>query len=136
DFTIVDQPTASTIALGSNASWLVVLQAHSQGPKQASFAVDYDGGSAMIPLTGEGVGATDGGGGGGGNDDDGDTPGGRASYYACSTGKPSALSFRVLTATREAIGTVHRGRRSGAPQPASARACRSVSAVARIDLLG
>jgi hypothetical protein len=67
---------------------LVVLQAHSKGTKQASFAVDYDGGSAMIPLTGEGAVAT---GGDGGSDGHGDTPGGRASYYACSTGHPSAL---------------------------------------------
>jgi hypothetical protein len=88
DFTIVEQPPASSIALGGNATWLVVLQAHSKGTKQASFAVDYDGGSAMIPLTGEGVTTS---GGGGSNDGNAETPGGRASYYACSTGHPSAL---------------------------------------------
>jgi MYXO-CTERM domain-containing protein len=59
--------------------WLIVLQAHTVGPKQASFAVDYDGGTASIELDGEGLG------------DLGAGDGGRGSYYACSTGQPTAL---------------------------------------------
>jgi MYXO-CTERM domain-containing protein len=95
EFAIVDQPTAATIALGGNVTWLVVLQAHSAGPKQATFAVDYDGGSTMIPLAGEGTDSATGGGsgegGGPGSGSEGETPAGRASYYACSTGRPSML---------------------------------------------
>jgi len=79
DFAIVAQPSSATIAPTGLASWLIVLQAHSVGPKQASFAVDYDGGTASIELGGEGLG------------DLGPSDDGRGSYYACSTGHPAAL---------------------------------------------
>jgi len=79
DFAIVAQPTSSMIAPTGLASWLIVLQAHTVGPKQASFAVDYDGGTASIEIDGEGLG------------DLGPAGGGRGSYYACSTGHPLAL---------------------------------------------
>lgn len=78
DFAIVQQPGSATIAPAGTASWLIVLQAHSVGPKQASFAVDHDGGTAVVDLAGEGLG---------------DIPAGsgRGSYYACSSGQPSTL---------------------------------------------
>jgi MYXO-CTERM domain-containing protein len=77
DFAIVQQPTSPTIAPAGMASWLIVLQAHSVGPKQATFAVDHDGGTASVPLLGEGLG-------------DIVDVGGRGSYYACSTGDASS----------------------------------------------
>jgi hypothetical protein len=79
DFAIVAQPSSSMISPAGLVSWLIVLQAHTVGPKQASFAVDYDGGTASIELGGEGLG------------DLGPAGGGRGSYYACSTGHPLAL---------------------------------------------
>jgi hypothetical protein len=92
EFAIVNQPASPAIALGGNASWLIVLQAHSAGVKQAAFAVDYDGGTASIPLTGEGLAGPSGPGDPGGPGDDAPGSGaGRASYYACSTGRPLAL---------------------------------------------
>lgn len=79
DFAIVAQPSSSMISPTGRASWLIVLQAHTAGSKQAIFAVDYDGGTATIRLDGEGLG------------DLGAPGGGRGSYYACSTGHPIAL---------------------------------------------
>ena len=79
-----------------NATWLVVLQAHTTGPKEASFVVDYDGGTASIPLTGEGLGDMQGS----------DAPGGgEKSYYTCaaggaSTAWPLALIGLALTVRR------------------------------------
>lgn len=78
EFAIVQQPSSSTIAPSGLASWLIVLTAHTAGVKQASFAVDHDGGTASVPIQGEGLG------------DLGAGPG-RGSYYACATGRPSAL---------------------------------------------
>jgi MYXO-CTERM domain-containing protein len=78
EFAIVQQPSSSTIAPGTTASWLIVLHAGSVGPKQATFVVDHDGGTASVPLEGEGLG------------DVADGPG-RGSYYACSTGNASTL---------------------------------------------
>jgi MYXO-CTERM domain-containing protein len=78
DFAIVQQPSSSTIAPAETASWLIVLQAHSVGPKQATFAVDHDGGTASVTLQGEGLGDL--------------IEGlGRGSYYACSTGNAGTL---------------------------------------------
>jgi len=75
DFAIVREPSAAMIAPNGLVSWLIVLQAHSVGPKQATFSVDYDGGTASVDLVGEGLQVAD--------------P--RGSYYACSTGRPAAL---------------------------------------------
>jgi hypothetical protein len=82
DFAIVMVPPTSTIMPVEHASWLIVLQAQSVGLKQATFAVDYDGGTASVALQGEGT------------DPSAPPiagPPGRGSYYACSTGRPSAL---------------------------------------------
>ncbi|MEO7735845.1 MAG: choice-of-anchor D domain-containing protein, partial [Kofleriaceae bacterium] len=84
DFAIVAEPAMPTIMPVGHASWLIVLQAHSAGLKQATFVVDYMGGSASFALQGEGL----------------DTSMApppvkllpeRGSYYACASGRPSAL---------------------------------------------
>ena len=80
DFAIVQQPASLTIQPTESASWLVVLQAHSTGPKSASFVVDYDGGTATVPLAGEGLGDT---GSGSGST-------GEKSYYSCAAGGSGA----------------------------------------------
>ena len=69
------------------ASWLVILNAHTAGVKSANFLVDYDGGTATIALEGEGLGPSLGGG------------GGKPSYYACSSGRPTALWPLLIAAT-------------------------------------
>jgi hypothetical protein len=74
EFAIVSAPPSSMIAPNGLVTWLIVLQAHSVGPKQAVFAVDHDGGTETIDLLGEGI-----------------STAGRGSYYACSTGRPVAL---------------------------------------------
>ena len=83
DFAIVAEPAMSTIMPVGHASWLIVLQAHSTGLKQATFAVDYDGGTASFALQGEGL------------DPSVPPPPGasaaRGSYYACASGRPSSL---------------------------------------------
>ena len=80
DFAIVQQPDNAMIQPSQNASWLVVLQAHSIGPKEANFVVDFDGGTASVPLAGEGLGDMPGS----------DTPGtGEKSYYTCAAGGAS-----------------------------------------------
>jgi uncharacterized protein (TIGR03382 family) len=96
DFAIVQQPDSATIQPSANASWLVVLQPHSTGPKEASFVVDYDGGTAMVPLAGEGLGDMTGSGSNGG---------GEKSYYSCaaagtSTAWPLAFVALALTVRR------------------------------------
>ena len=78
DFAIVQQPTAPMIAPAGHVSWLIVLQAHTVGVKQAKFAVDHDGGTASVDLQGEGLG-------------DRAESTGRGSYYACSAGGPAGL---------------------------------------------
>lgn len=80
DFAIVAQPEGGMLAANATAAWLVILSPRSVGPKEATFLVDHDGGTATVSLTGEGLGADITGGGSG-----------PASYYACSTGTPSAL---------------------------------------------
>lgn len=77
DFTIVNQPTSTSIDTASSADWLVVLTPHTGGSKTADFVVDYDGGSARVTLNGQGLTDTPG------------TPGGTGdipSYYTCSAG--------------------------------------------------
>jgi len=81
DFAIVAQPALPMIPPAGDATWLIVLQAHSVGLKLSSFVVDHDGGSATVELQGEGLG---------------DAPPellpvARGSYYACATGRPSTL---------------------------------------------
>ncbi|HET9991616.1 MAG TPA: MYXO-CTERM sorting domain-containing protein [Kofleriaceae bacterium] len=63
--------------------WLVVLDPHSGGDKSAQFNANFDGGTTVVPLIGEGL-----------TDmlppqDDAGT--GKSSYYACNVGSPSAL---------------------------------------------
>lgn len=96
DFAIVQTPDATMIDPTHNAAWLVVLQAHTAGPKEASFVVDYDGGTASVPLAGEGLGDLTGSGDGGVDE---------TSYYACSAGGaggawPLALVAVALTMRR------------------------------------
>jgi uncharacterized protein (TIGR03382 family) len=95
DFAIVQQPDSAMIQPTESASWLVVLQAHTAGPKEASFLVDYDGGTAMVPLAGEGLGDMTGSG----------RPGGEKSYYSCAVGGaggswPLVLAFAALLRRR------------------------------------
>lgn len=78
EFTIVQAPSNPMIQPAGTASWLIVLTTHTVGPKQARFAVDFEGGTASIALLGEGLGDLP------------DAPG-RGSYYACATGRPTAL---------------------------------------------
>jgi hypothetical protein len=85
DFAIVDQPDSPTIAPYGSVRWLVVLQAHTEGDKTASFdAITDTGVMASVPLIGEGLGSGTGSG-------DGSTDGTKSSYYACSTGHASSL---------------------------------------------
>jgi hypothetical protein len=94
-FAIVAQPTGTTIMSTGSAEWLVVLNAHTAGPKEATFIVDYPGGSASVPLTGEGL------------DPNALAPSDDVrSYYTCSTG--SALASWPLGL---ALVLVARGRR-------------------------
>jgi hypothetical protein len=88
EFAIVDQPDSSTIAPAGSARWLVVMQAHTQGDKTASFDAMTDAGTTTsIPLIGVGLsdGSDAGGDGGGGSDST------KSSYYACSTGHATSL---------------------------------------------
>ena len=78
DFAIVQAPASAMIAPTTSASWLVVLTAHSVGPKQANFVVDYDGGTATVALAGEGLGDVGSGSSSGGA--------GEKSYYSCAAG--------------------------------------------------
>jgi MYXO-CTERM domain-containing protein len=89
EFAIVAQPTSTSINPTSSASWLVVFQGHTAGMKSAAFVVDYDGGSAMIPLLGEGVGGMN-------PIDPGENPIDEISYYTCSSGSGSGSSFGML----------------------------------------
>ena len=82
EFAIVQQPDSLTVAPTGSVAWLVVMQAHTAGPKQASFVVDYDGGTVTVPLTGEGLGDNGSGDGTGG--------GGEKSYYTCAAGGTGA----------------------------------------------
>ena len=94
EFVIVQQPSSAMIAPSEHATWLVVMTARTIGTKNATFRVDYDGVTAEVPLTGEGVG------------DPVPHPPDRGSYYACSTGGPGALGPVGL-----AIGLALRRRR-------------------------
>lgn len=82
DFAIVAQPTSLTVPSSGVTSWLVVAQPHASGPKSAMFSVDHPGGTVTVTLDAEGLAE---GVGPGGTPSD-----GPASYYACSTGTPSA----------------------------------------------
>jgi hypothetical protein len=85
DFAIVDQPDSPTIDPFGSAKWLVVLQAHTEGTKAASFDATTDSGAiTSVPLIGEGLGV-------GGGSDTGPTDGTKSSYYACSTGHASSV---------------------------------------------
>ncbi len=97
DFTIVQSPTSMQIDANQSASWLVVMNAQTPGEKDATFEVDYAGGSATIALTGE---AYDPNAVGGGSDTGGTD---KSSYYACSTGRGVAfwpVAFAVLALRR------------------------------------
>jgi uncharacterized protein (TIGR03382 family) len=90
DFAIVQQPDSAMIQPAQSATWLVVLQAHTTGPKEASFVVDYDGGTATVPLAGEGLGDMTGSGANGGV--------GEKSYYTCAAGGASSAWPLALVA--------------------------------------
>jgi MYXO-CTERM domain-containing protein len=75
EFAIVSEPSSASIGPTETATWLIVMQAKARGPKEATFAVDHDGGTATVFLTGLGV---------GGDDEEGDDR--RGSYYSCSAG--------------------------------------------------
>ncbi|MCX5745045.1 MAG: choice-of-anchor D domain-containing protein [Proteobacteria bacterium] len=97
-FTLVAQPTSTTIAASSSASWLVVFHATSVGNKTADFAVDHNGQTSRIVLFGEGL--TD--------EVAGIAPGDPRSYYSCSAGGVSALwpmvlAFAVVTRRRRRV---------------------------------
>lgn len=83
DFAIVDQPMDLTIMPAQSIKWLVVLDPHTLGDKTAEFNANFDGGTTVVPLIGEGLAEGVGSGADGGSD--------KTSYYACSTGKPSSL---------------------------------------------
>jgi uncharacterized protein (TIGR03382 family) len=95
EFAIVAQPDATTIPPAGFAGWLIVLTPHTVGIKSATFLVDYDGGTAMVPLDGEGLGA-------------GGTSGEKSSYYACSAGGATGAWPIVLV-----VAFVARRRRRG-----------------------
>ncbi|HEY1817429.1 MAG TPA: choice-of-anchor D domain-containing protein [Kofleriaceae bacterium] len=83
DFTIVQSPTSTMVAANASATWLVVMNAQTVGEKDATFEIDYDGGSATVPITAVAYdpNAVDG--------SDGGTD--KSSYYACSTGHATSL---------------------------------------------
>jgi len=83
DFAVVDQPTDLTIMPAQSIQWLVVLDPHSGGDKSAQFNANFDGGTTVVPLIGEGL-----------TDmlppqDDAGTS--KSSYYACNAGSTSAF---------------------------------------------
>jgi len=93
EFAIVAQPDQPTIPATGFASWLIVLQAHTLGPKTAAFSVDYAGGTATIPLAGEGLGTAP--------PVDPMPTAGESSYYSCQTGRaaggwPIALALALV----------------------------------------
>ncbi|MEO8706941.1 MAG: choice-of-anchor D domain-containing protein [Kofleriaceae bacterium] len=94
DFAIVVQPTSTMIPPNGSAQWLVVLSPHTIGLKEATFAVDHPGGTAIVALLGEGLGDTVPGG----------EAGGETSYYSCSAGGSSTalvpLGLVVLVVIR------------------------------------
>lgn len=81
DFAIVQSPN---LMLGANdtVSWLVIANPHSTGSKSAVFMVDHAGGTASVMLNADGLGDPVG--------PDPSVSDGRASYYACSTGRATA----------------------------------------------
>jgi uncharacterized protein (TIGR03382 family) len=97
EFAIVAAPTGATIPPTGLASWLVVLSTNSVGLKHAEFVVDYDGGTARVPLAGEGLGELP------------TTPGTgeELSYYGCATTGSAGGAPLVLLA----LGLVRRRRR-------------------------
>ncbi|HSD87578.1 MAG TPA: MYXO-CTERM sorting domain-containing protein, partial [Kofleriaceae bacterium] len=76
---------ASSIQPTTSASWLVVFQGHTIGTKNAAFVVDYDGGTAMVPLTGDAVGDAP--------PMQPDTPIDERSYYTCSSSGAGSSGF-------------------------------------------
>lgn len=76
-FAIVQQPTTPALAASGVAKWLVVFTPKRVGMQSATFSVDYEGGTATVALSGEGIGALIG--------------GGPKGYYACSVGGSSTL---------------------------------------------
>ncbi|HEY0195297.1 MAG TPA: choice-of-anchor D domain-containing protein [Kofleriaceae bacterium] len=97
DFAIVQQPDSATISPAGNATWLIVLTAHTVGVKAAVFSVDYDGGTASVDLAGEGLGAMPDGPGDGTGDK-------RNSYYACSAGGAGTGALWLLGGVAVVVG--------------------------------
>jgi len=93
-FAIVAQPPSLTVDATASASWLIVLTPTTRGLMSASFVVDYDGGTATVPLDGEGLAP----------------PGpGRGSYYECSAGGTPFAAWPMVLAI--AVVTIFRRRR-------------------------
>ena len=99
EFAIVATPMTTTIGPNGNASWLIVLTTKSVGLKHAEFMVDYEGGTAVVPLDGEGLG-----------ENVIDEPGGpvdEISYYSCSAGGSTSRAWPLVLV----LGIVLRRRR-------------------------
>ena len=92
DFAIVLQPPSSTVDPSSAVQYLVVLEPQANGDRSATLEIDYDGGTAQVPLVGIGI----------------DGPGetlDSATYYTCSTGGggagwPVAVALGLLARRR------------------------------------
>lgn len=100
EFAIVQQPAGTTVDANGKASWLIVLTASTPGLKRAEFVVDHDGGTARVPLDGEGLGADVGG--------TGDGPTEELSYYSCAATRGSSGAWALLVVV---MGIVLRRRR-------------------------
>ncbi|MEO6777332.1 MAG: choice-of-anchor D domain-containing protein [Kofleriaceae bacterium] len=102
DFAIVDQPMDLTIMPAESIQWLVVLDPHSAGDKSAEFNANFDGGTTVVPLIGEGlVDMLP-------PDDGGDA---KSSYYACNVGSASGLFPIALALGGLLVGRRRRRRR-------------------------
>lgn len=99
EFAIVAAPETTSLVPNGNASWLIVLSTKSVGLKHAEFVVDHDGGTARVPLDGEGLG-----------EDVIPEPEGaidEISYYSCSAGGSRSLAWPLVVV----LGIVLRRRR-------------------------
>ncbi|HEY1559177.1 MAG TPA: choice-of-anchor D domain-containing protein [Kofleriaceae bacterium] len=83
-FAIVSNPSSMQVDSAATATWLVVMNSQTPGTKQATFEIDYAGGTTSVALSGEpfmpGAGS-----------DSGSDVTEKSSYYACNTGRPAAL---------------------------------------------
>jgi hypothetical protein len=99
DFLVVLPPASTTLAAGASASYVVAMQAHADGTRQATLELDYTGGSATVELIGDGQ--------GGGSDD---TDTGEKSYYSCSSSGGGAGGGCMIALAALALGRRRRRR--------------------------